>query len=104
MIRSKDSGGSCAAYWDLDRLVRDEGVDVRVVGVGHLLTGEDLEHPLDRGDHQRRGADHAGGGELVDVVELGELPTVVGGGVVAELPQRLVTEVVAVHQEQDPAE
>ena len=87
-----------------DRGVGDEVVQVRVVLVGDLVPGQCAEHPLDRGDDDLGAAQHPGTGELVHVVDLGEPATIIGGAVVLELRQRLVGQVVAVDQEQDPVE
>jgi len=59
---------------------------------------------LDGGHHDVRAGHHPRTGELVNVVDLGEPAAVVGRAVVLELGQRLVGQVVAVDQEQHPAE
>ena len=97
-------GRQHVAVGDGDRRVRDEVVEARVVGVGDLAFLQELVDPLDRGDHDLGRAEQSRAGELGDVVELGEPAPVVGGAVVLELRERLVGEVVAVDQEQDPVE
>ena len=67
------------------------------------LAAEDRVDPLDRGDrHARDGVDVVRG-EVLDVVELGELAPVVRRREALELLQRLAAEVGAVDEEEDPA-
>jgi len=93
--RSNVSGGKAG--------VGDVVVQVRVVGVGDLI-GQGLEDPLDGGDDDLGAAQYSGAGEFVDIVDLGEPATVIGGALVLELRECLVGQVVAVDQEQDPVE
>jgi hypothetical protein len=104
MTRSNASGGQSAGVGHGDRGIGDVVVEVRVVALGDVLATQHREHSLDRGDHDVGGAEHPGTGELVGVVDLGEAATVARGAVVLELRQCLLGEVVAVDEEQDPAE
>ena len=85
-------------------MVGHPAVQIRIVGVAGLLVAQRLEHPLDGGDRDAGRVRHRAAPEPVDVVELGELPAVVGCLVVLELGHRLLGQVVAVDQEQDAVE
>jgi hypothetical protein len=89
---------------DGDGRVGDVVVEARVVALGDVVAAQHRVDALDRGDDDVRGAEHAGAGELVDVVDLGEAAPVAGGAVVLELADRLFGEVVAVDEEQDATE
>ena len=69
-----------------------------------LLTAQDRVDPLDRRHDDIGGAEHPRAGELVDVVELGEAAPVARRAVVLELPDGLLSEIVAVDEEEDPPE
>ena len=85
-------------------LVGHPAVQVRVVGIAGLLVAQRLEHPLDRRDRDAGRVRHRSAPDPVDVVQLGELPAVVGRLVILELGHRLLGQVVAVDQEQDAVE
>ena len=56
---------------------------------------------MDGGDDHFAGISHTRRRQLVDVVQLGELTSIVRSFVVTELAQGLVTKVVSVNEEQD---
>ena len=87
-----------------DRGIGHPSVQPRIVAVIDLLVAQRLEDTLDGGDRDARRVRHRPTSQAVDVVELGELPAVVGRLVVLELGHRLLGEVVAVDEEQDPIE
>ena len=89
---------------DCDRCVGHPAVQLGVVALPDLFVAQRLEDALDGGDRECRRLRHRAAVEPVHVVELGEATAVVGGAVVLELGHRLLGQVVAVDEEQDPVE
>ena len=104
MITSKVSIGTCGVVGDLHRPVRGDvlaGLLVELVVEG--LAAQDRVHPLDGGDVDLGDRVEPVRGQVLDVVQLGELAAVVGGVEALELLERLPAQVGPVDQEQDPA-